>query len=178
MIEGDEATYSSISSVDSDTQITLTSAITFVAGERLINLGQDQGAASPDYDGYRSAGSGEFIYADPVDSGTAATENKVTSDSTDGEFGFWVAAGRPFDLHIMNSDGKLASGSETKEDQSAGLSDYNESGEPDTANVAKWSWDTLAENDQDGTGVATQSIHTEWLDNGTRGHDAGGCRHV
>jgi hypothetical protein len=123
IIEGKyDTTYRPVGSVDSDTQITLGGgAITFSEGDRVINLGKDGGSTEPDYKGYASGARGEFIYTDPVDTGTPATENKVTTDSTDGEYGFWVSSGRVFDLHVMDSDGKLGTNSETKEDESAGI---------------------------------------------------------
>jgi hypothetical protein len=127
MVEGDESTYRSVGSVDSDTQITLGGGnITYSAGDRIVNLGKDTGGASPNYDGYRSAGVGEFIYTDPVDSGTAATENKVTSDSTDGEYGFWILDGTVCDIHVMTSDDDLSSGSQTIPDIQigSGLREY------------------------------------------------------
>ena len=96
----DTSTYRLVSSVGA-TSVVVSSAVTVVDRDTLVNLGPDTGAGSPNYDG-----SGAAIYETPDTAETATSNSRVTCDAT-GKYGYWYVAANVWEL-IRTSAGTPA----------------------------------------------------------------------
>lgn len=96
-----ETSYRTVSSVSTNT-LTLDSALSVAAGDKVINLGADTGTTAPNYDA-----SGVTIYADMAGEGSAVTNSTVTCDAY-GFYEYWTQTTELWELVLDSSSSPVS----------------------------------------------------------------------